>query len=195
MNRMCLVNLLFIVVALVAFPLTSQADLLDNPGFETGDFTGWEKSADIVNSWGDAWIWEDSGDHLGDIHSGTYCVGAGMGGGNPEGTVSVWQDVNIKCKCQDGDVLTFSAWTKGDGDFASGGTAWLELEFKDSELNVIKTYKSRTRDGVYDYVKDELSCPVPEGAVYVTAVFVVHSFGGSVGMDDASLTVNSKPWI
>lgn len=192
---MRLVNLLFAAVVLVAFPLTSQANLLDNPDFETGDFTGWEKATDSVNSWGDAWIWEDAGDHAGDVYSGTYCIGAGMGGENPEGTVSVWQDVNIRGKCQEGDVITFSGWTKGDGDFASGGTIWLELEFKDSGLNVIKTYKTNPRNGVYDYVKDELSCPVPEGAVYVSAVFVVHSFGGSVGMDDASLTINSKPLI
>ncbi len=195
MNRMCLLNLLFVAVALVAFPVTSQANLLENPDFETGDFTGWEKAMNSVSSWGDAWIWEDAGDHSGDIHSGTYCIGAGMGGGNPEGTVSVWQDVNIRGECQEGDVITFSAWTKGDGDFVSGGTAWLELEFKDSGLNVIKTYKTTPRNGVYDYVKDELSCPVPEGAVYVSAVFVVYSFGGSVGMDDASLTINSKPVI
>ena len=195
MNKMCLASLLFVAVALIVFPSISQADLLTNPGFETGDFTGWEKSTDIVNSWGDAWIWEDARDHSGDIHSGTYCVGGGMGGGNPEGTIRVWQDVDVSGKCKAGDVVTFSAWTKGDGDFASGGTAWLELKFKDSGFNVIKTYKTKARNGVYDYVKDELSYPVPEGAVYVSAVFIVHSFGGSVGMDDASLTINSKPSI
>ncbi len=48
-DRIILFLVLVTISALIAIPATSQANLLTNPGFETGDFTGWSYSGYFVD--------------------------------------------------------------------------------------------------------------------------------------------------
>jgi hypothetical protein len=57
-------KILLIIAVLASAALTARANLVANPGFETGDFTGWTQTGD--NSFTDVQTF--------DVHSGTYAA-------------------------------------------------------------------------------------------------------------------------
>ncbi len=185
MKKLYLATLILAAVMLAVVPSSAQANLLTNPGFETADFTGWSKAGDIINGWGDSWVWTD-----GRQRSGTACIGSGVGGENPEGTLFLWQDVS---DINGGDLVSFSAWTMGDSDFTSDGLAKLKLEFKDDTNTILAAYETTGRSGAYAYAQDMLTYAAPVGTTKATGVFQVYSKGGSAGIDDTSLTVVPEP--
>lgn len=151
-------------------------NMLINPGFETGDTTGWSGGVDTGQA--GYWVW----DH--DQHSGNYT--AASGSWTPEPTpIIISQEVTVN----EGDEVTFSGWTSGQYDFAPDSTACLKVEFLDRYGNVISTSKSTPRSGTYPYVKDTVQAVAPAETDRVRCIFYVESTGGSATFDDAELII------
>ncbi len=170
------ISLLFMFIAVIlamSMPVIAKAEnLLENPGFETGDTTGW--SGGVDGSQAGYWVW----DH--DQRSGKWTAAAGSWTKEPT-PIILSQEIPVK----EGDKVVFSGWTSGQQDFAADSKACLKLEFLDGRGNVISSYESDSRRGVYKYVKDTVKGTAPAETDRASCIFYVVSTGGSATFDDA----------
>lgn len=116
-----------VVLALAAgLSAGSHAAVLVNPGFETGDFTGWQQ-------FGQGWRVSD---FPGDAHEGTY----GAVNDVLNGHVDEWRGIYQNLPAHAGQVFFGGVWIRAIGLLDS--VSWFELQFHDINGNVIAQYQS-----------------------------------------------------
>lgn len=111
-----------------------SANLLSNPGFESGSFANWTT---FGNSIGNTLI---QGITDRPVHDGTNVFkvyGQFNGSLNQSG---VYQDVSASA----GQSFTANGWmlTPGDDEIAGTNAAWMEISFRDASANVLSLYRS-----------------------------------------------------
>lgn len=151
-------------VALAAAPVYADTNMLYNPGFETGNFSGW-------GTWNTAWV---GGGGQNSSNAAYSWIGAGG-----------WQDITITDPLQ---PLKISGWVsdKGTGNYAdplnANAYVWFRLEFKDAGGNLINEWDS---DKIYGtglgLSWTELSGITTPGAGVTKATFVWETQGGGSG--------------
>lgn len=191
------------------------ANVLANPGFETGDPTSWVKYGVFdfnttnnvyyngCNCGSNVWIYD------GRFSGKTYGQFNGQANYNGE-----YQDVGVLA----GSVLSADCWvyTSTQDHIAGANTAWVEVHFMDAGNNDLALYKSGTitpdpatlaLDGWFDFAVTNEITPVaqsvstmvaPAGTAKVRYQIVfyqpVNTYdGGSVYWDDARLNLISGP--
>src|SRR5436190_7953472 len=204
-----------LLMALLATVNSGQAaNVLANPGFETGDQSGWVKYGvydfNTTNNFYDnggvntthVWIYD------GRYSGKTY--GQFTGGENFNGE---YQDVGVAA----GSVLSADCWvyTSSQDHIGGGNEAWIEVHFMDAGNNDLALFKSQVittdpatlpLDNWYDYPVTNQVSPVvanvstlaaPAGTAKARYQIVFHQpagfDGGSVYWDDATLNLISGP--
>jgi len=199
---------------LLLFGFSAKAvNVLANPGFETGDPTGWVKYGvfdfNTTNNFyynggvniSNVWIYD------GRFSGKTYGQFNGQVNDNGE-----YQDVGILA----GSVLSADCWvyTSSEDHIAGNDSAWIEVHFMDAGNNDLALYKSQVitpdpatlpLDNWYDYPVTNQVSPVvanvstlvaPAGTAKARYQIVFHQptgDGGSVYWDDATLNLISGP--
>jgi hypothetical protein len=203
-----------LLIALLATATSGKAaNILANPGFETGDPTGWVKYGvfdfNTTNNFyynggvntTHVWIYD------GRFSGKTY--GQFTGGENFDGQ---YQDVGVAA----GSVLSADCWvyTSSQDHISGVNEAWVEVHFIDAGNNDLALFKSQVitpdtatlpLDNWYDYPVTNQVSPVtqsvstlvaPAGTVKARYQIVFHqpaNDGGSVYWDDATLNLISGP--
>lgn len=203
-----------LLIALLASANSGHAaNVLANPGFETGDPTGWVKYGvfdfNTTNNTyynggsggSNVWIYD------GRVSGKTYGQFNGQVNDNGE-----YQDVGILA----GSVLTADCWvyTSTEDHIFGNDSAWIEVHFMDAGNNDLALFKSAVitpdpatlpLDNWYDYFVTNQVSPVvtnvstlvaPAGTAKARYQIVFHQptgDGGSVYWDDARLNLISGP--
>jgi len=203
-----------LLIALLASGSSGQAaNVLINPGFETGDPTGWVKYGtfdfNTTNNFyynggvniSNVWIYD------GRFSGKTYGQFNGQVNDNGE-----YQDVGILA----GSVLSADCWvyTSSQDHIFGNDSAWIEVHFMDAGNNDLALYKSQVitpdtatlpLDNWYQYPVTNQVSPVvtnvstlvaPAGTAKARYQIVFHQptgDGGSVYWDDATLNLISGP--
>jgi hypothetical protein len=203
-----------LLMALLASANSGQAaNVLANPGFETGDPSGWVKYGvfdfNTTNNFyynggvntTPVWIYD------GRFSGKTYGQFNGQDNFNGE-----YQDVGILA----GSVLTADCWvyTSSQDHISGACSAWVEVHFMDAGNNTLALYQSQVitpdvatlpLDNWYDYFVTNQVSPVvanvstlvaPPGTAKARYQIVFHQptgDGGSVYWDDARLNLISGP--
>jgi hypothetical protein len=205
-----------LLLALLASANSGQAaNVLANPGFETGDPTGWVKYGVFdFNTTNNTYYNGGSGGSNVWIYDGRYSgktYGQFNGLDNFNGE---YQDVGVLA----GSVLSADCWvyTSTEDHITGALTAWVEVHFMDSGNNDLALYKSQVitpdpatlpLDNWYDYFVTNQVTPVvtnvstlvaPPGTAKARYQIVFHQpastyDGGSVYWDDARLNLISGP--
>jgi hypothetical protein len=156
------------LLAGVAWGNTVPANMVTNPGFETGNFTGW-------NSYG-TWYVSDTPD---DVHSGTYAavnsltVAAGTTSTTYSGLYQNIADPNAAGRVFDASVWISTAVTNGYSD------AFLQLQFQNASGSVLQQYETTPVRGDQAYSQYSLSNLVaPSGTAIIQMQGVVNGIGG-----------------
>lgn len=170
--RRLAVPILIIVCAAVA----ARANSLANPGFETGDLTGWGRSSNVTVSAGDA-------------HAGSY--GAKLPAGN------AWVSQNLYSVLRPNTTYTLAAWMRINSiaaDSATWGNAYIRAgEFQDLGTEVLPgngfaPSRSPSMIGQWQYVQGTWTSPADLTSLPGTGVFYVgvREFGinADVSIDD-----------
>jgi flagellin len=100
---LCLIALLCISILLPAQPASAQSNLVQNPGFETGNLSGWQT---VPTSFGPSepvvpQIWTTY------VHSGTYALDLSPGNG---ATLGVNDEITQTLATTPGATYNFSFW-------------------------------------------------------------------------------------
>jgi len=170
--RAILVAVLF--VALAAAPVFADTNMVNNPGFETNDFSGWGAfgSGTWVGSYGQA---------------GNYAAYSWIGSGG-------WQDIAITDPLK---PLKVSGWVADSFDdrLNTDAYVWFRLEFKDSSGGVIGEWDSEkiygTGMGLNWTELSGIATP-GAGAVKATLVWETQGSGNGTGKFD-SFNVSAVP--
>lgn len=144
------------VSLLLALP--AGANLLNNPSFETGDFTGW-------STFGQGWrisSWP------GDQYHGTY----GAVDDVLPGHVDEWRGLFQNIAATPGVQYTLSGYIRAVG--VSRTASWLEIQFLDSGNNVLAQHQSTwvTADQPFTYTS--VSGTAPANTVALSARAIVN---------------------
>lgn len=139
MNRLYLVSLAVFVVAIaVSLSASAQANLLANPGFETGDTTGWFH-----------WCMNSAITDK-EKHAGVYSVGLGLPGEYDKGALI--QEVTTGFSAD--KPLYASVWLKTENLDAD---AYLKLEFWGADGNLIRSVNGKIYKGTNAWTKADIS--------------------------------------
>ncbi len=106
--------------------MRSHAAVLVNPGFETGDFTGWQQ-------FGQGWRVSD---FPGDAQAGAY----GAVNDVLNDHVDEWRGIYQNLPAQAGQVFFGGVWIRAIG--LQDSVSWFELQFLDINNQVIAQYQS-----------------------------------------------------
>ncbi len=157
-------------------------NLLINPGFETGDFTGWNQSSP-----GAFGVYSFPTP----VHGGTYQAFIQSSAGSSPNYAFIYQDVAGSA----GQTYTASVWARNYAAYPE--TMQLAMEFHDvngyyiSQAPVQQTINTT-------YTQLVTSAVAPAGTAKVRIVLLVYSTSGATGVanfDDASITVMTAPNI
>lgn len=151
---------LLVVAALLVAAAIAQANLLINPGFETGDFTGWDAGGWYLGTGADA-------------HSGTYGAAYHVPPGRQAGDYYVMlQYVPVSA----GVAYDASTWLRTVSFNQS--EAWLEVVFHDDSGGWLSQYQTTHVSGQTPYTQYSLTNMLaPAAAVTATVRAVVHTTG------------------
>ena len=146
----------------------AAANLLTNPGFETGDLTGWEQSGWYTGTGADA-------------NSGTYGGAYAVPSGSPAGDYYVMlQYVPVTA----GETYEASMWNRTV--IFNTSKSFLEVVFHDSSggwIGQTGTTPVSTTTAYTEYSLDALVAPA--GAVTASIRAVVHTTGSAATTDNA----------
>jgi hypothetical protein len=206
-----------LLITLLASASSAQAaNVLANPGFETGDPTGWFKYGTFdFNTTNNTYYNGGAGGSNVWIFDGRY---SGKSYGQFPGDASAnysgeYQDVGILA----GSVLSADCWvyTSTQDHIEGNNNAWIEVHFMDPGNNDLALYKTQVitpdpatlpLDNWYDYFVTNQVSPVvtnvstlvaPAGTAKARYQIVFYqapgNVGGSVFFDDARLNLISGP--
>lgn len=156
-----IITTMVLAIALSLAPSVAQAIpvTLTNPGFETGNTSGW-------TPWGVTWV--PSGGHGGS----SYSLGAADTSGYSSGA---WQGFTVT---NPGWTYTYDSYVKTSA--LTGGNAWTILEWYNggTQLSVVDSTKL---SGTNDWTKLSIVSIAPATATNARIAFKVH--GGGTGQD------------
>lgn len=125
---------LLVVVAILALAVSAQANLLTNPGFETGDLTGWNSGVFYWAGWGTAAPGFNVGGGYGTFGGVTPPEGVKMFGqdisGHANWHIGIWQGIDTVA----GGLYDVSGWFSG-GREAANDTMWWEIRVMDGDTS------------------------------------------------------------
>jgi len=159
------------------FPFEKHAEnALENPGFETGDLTGWD-----AGGWGSVAI--DSTTK----YSGNYSAKITTPANQPT-TIRSTKLVPV----HPGQTIQLVAVLKADANIKN---SYLRAWFQNAEGKSFKELISEDFGGNYDWTVKKFVCTVPDGAAYVRFVYYVvgGSEEGNAWIDCAFLARELKP--
>lgn len=169
------------LVAAMACGSPALANLLTNPGFETGDLSGWEQSGWYVGSGADA-------------HSGTYGAAYHVPSGRPSGDYYVMLQYT---PVSAGLSYDAACWLRTVSFNQS--EAWLEVVFHDSSGGWVGQFQSPSVTGLTSYTSYTITnMTAPIGAVTASVRAVVHTTAPTTDnawytWDDFSFTQQAIP--
>jgi hypothetical protein len=167
--------LISLIAALcITFPTAALANVLNNPGFETGDFTDW-------NSWGNFQV-------SGDVYrTGSFSAQSWAWGG----TNGVWQDITSA----GGEQVDLSAYIATD--ILSNTDAYVAVEFYDSSNAKLNEVRGAAAASGIDWTYYAISEIAPTNTAYARVMLRVDESAanpsGSVFFDDISADSNAVP--
>ena len=180
------------IFLLLGMDMSYAVNLLENPGFEMGDFppenwSDWSGSeSDRVENDGIAGFPGDrSHAHLGNRSGGKILYGSGERWGGFSQTIDI----------AGGGAFKASGWVmnnKNDGAMGKGAKAYIEIKFLDESKFEIKVVKSSTVRRPARWTKLYLNGVIPSKSRQVIFSFVLigaKSSRGKVLFDDASFDV------
>ena len=179
---MKLAKLLISVATMVIVGLFGN--VLDNPGFETGDLTSWDADCNTWQGWGSEshiTVIDSSG-----AHGGNYYLEMGVGeGGGAEGFAVVIQETEVL----EGQQWTFSSYIKDVGaPLAGGDFAALKYEIYDADGNQLEAAEVLQSGVTADWQQFSLDFTIPTGGVTAKTILVATRWDGGIeavyGYDD-----------
>lgn len=149
-------------IAVVALAGAAQANLLTNPGLESGDLTGWTTFG--AGNWrASSWA--------GDQYSGTYGLVDDVVEGGDE-----WRGAYQLIPVTGGLSYDYTAYLKGASIDTS--ESWLELQWIDSAGNQVSQWQSSHLTASADWSQyGSAGIVAPAGAVTASVRAVVHMIG------------------
>ncbi len=182
-------KILFVFV--LGFSMSAYGNVLDNPGFETGDLTGWGADCNAWQGWG-------SESHITVIdstgaHSGSYYLEMGVGEGGGAGGYAV---VLQESPTFEGQDWTISSYIKDVGDSLAGGDfAALKYEIYDAGGNLLLDDEVIQTGVTADWQQFSVNYTIPSGGVLTKAILVTTRWDGGnaavYGYDDVEFYVSS----
>lgn len=160
MKTVKIAKALMVFVGVVMLAGTARANLLINPGFETGTFTGWEAGGWYLGTGADA-------------RSGTYGAAYHVPSGRPSGEYYVMlQYVPVSA----GVAYDASTWLRTASFNQS--EAWLEVVFHNSSGGWVGQFQAPAVTGITSYAQYSLTNMLaPAGSVTASVRAVVHTTG------------------
>ena len=151
---------------------SSSANLLINPGFETGDFSGWTRFTEFQN-------WRVT-DWPADIHSGSYAV---VNDVLPSGG-DEWRGMYQLIPVTEGVSYDYTAYQRAASVESGISESFLELQWLNSSGGLISQWQSTHVIADQDWTfmgSDNLVAPM--GAVTASVRSVVHVMGTPTDTD------------
>lgn len=139
---------------------------LTNPGFETGDFSGW-------STFGDGWRTSAWG---GDVHTGAWGIVSDV---THDSFGSTWRGVFQNVPATAGETYSGGVWLHTAGlPVPAHSESWFEVQFLDGGNVVLGQYQSAhvTADQAYAWMGVS-SMVAPAGTVQASVRGIVYSFG------------------
>ncbi len=177
-------RLLTIIVAVIGLTFVSvqtEANVLQNSGFEEGDLSGWN-------------TWDVSGSAVtSPIHSGSYALDEVLVSGKANG--GYLQNL-IDQGMSTGDPLYGNVWIKTDA--LSNANAYLKVEFLDDSWNVTgDPLQSSLITGTTDWTEVSVFGSIPANTTKANYILMLSSDGsgytGNAYFDDAYADINPVP--
>ncbi len=165
--------ILTLVVVTMFGVAIAEANVLTNPGFETGNTNGWNAWASDANSTV----------VTSPVHSGTYALDEKLNSGDSNG--GYLQDL-IGLGLSVGDTVYGNAWIKTAS--LVNQQAYLQLEFLDSGWGSLGSLESTKLSGTNDWTQVSLSGTIPTSTARAHLVLRLASSGtvsGNAYFDDA----------